>query len=165
MTFSKVRAVEGIRAGLWESAVLFTQHMFKKIHEVNAPKNIVDATSLGSPVRDGQSDYIEISINLETAPAARAFEYGSGIHGQSKKEYPITSKSGGALAIPRERWPKYQPPPDSDPVILRKVMHPGVVARPYIIPTIQETKEEITKILGREFVASIRSTRPVEIIE
>ena len=78
MTFSKIGVVEGIRAGLWESAVLFTQRMFKKIHEVNVPRNIIDATGIGSPTRDGQSDYIDISINLETAPAARAFEFGSG---------------------------------------------------------------------------------------
>ena len=56
MTFSKIGVVEGIRAGLWESAVLFTQRMFKKIHEVNVSLD---------ELRDGVKKIIHINTNCK----------------------------------------------------------------------------------------------------
>lgn len=164
--------VEGIRAGLWESAMLFTQRMFKKIHEVNVPKNIIDATSIGSPTRESQSDYIDISIDLETAPAARAFEMGSGIHGESGETYEIRPKNVSHLAFEWDKVDEETPygkkfrgiSSTTGKAIFTYVDHPGVRARPYITPTIEESIDEIADILGRQVTISLTS-REVEIIE
>jgi len=170
--FSKFNLNEGIRAGLWESAVLFTQKMFGKIHEVDAPKNIINATSIGAPSRQGQSEYIDIIIDLEQAPAARAFELGSGIHSDSGETYEIHPKNVSHLAFMWDKVDASTPPGrkfrgisnETGKAIFTYVDHPGVKSRPYIKPTMKDTKDEIVKIIGTQFTFSMK-THKVEIIE
>jgi len=166
MAFNSDRAKAGIHTGLVLAANHFVEKMKQKIEQVNVPRKIGDATSIGSPVVQKEISYIDITIDLKEAPMAAAFEYGSGIHGKKGETYRIPKEgSTSFLAIPRERWTKYQPPPDVDPVVLPHVAHPGVAARPFIKPTIQEEREQIRKILGKEFVASISMRGHVEIIK
>lgn len=50
--------------------------------------------------------------------------------------------------------------------IFSYVEHPGVEARPYLVPTINETKAEFRKILGQGFKAEIlKDTNRIEVIE
>ncbi len=117
-------------------------------------------------------DRFEISIIIDSsedgpAPHAAAFEYGSGEHATRGKvgEYPIPKKPTG-VKFPKERWPKYIPPPPvPDFFFFTQIMHPGVEPRPYIAPSIEESKQKIREILGRNFKASILVGVPkVEVI-
>ena len=169
MVFNSDRVKAGIHTGLVLAANHFVEKMKAKIGQVNVPSTIGDKTSIGSPMVQGDMAFIDITIDLnpETgAPMAAAFEYGSGIHGRKKQRYPITPTEKEALAFPWEVAENLSPSfvgrqtggielTSEKRAVLSKVMHPGVAARPFIRPTIQETKEEIKKILGREFKASI----------
>lgn len=149
---------KGLYAGLIKGATFFVSKMGQKIDSEGLSKRIKDATSIGSPVVKGDGGYIDVTIDLskDAAPMAAAFEYGSGIHGKEGKTYPITHREAGrALQIPRGRWEKFSPPPDRDPLYFMKVDHPGVKARPYIRPTINDYRKEIAKLIGREFIESI----------
>lgn len=142
--------------------------MEQKIDSEGLSKRIKDATSIGSPVVKGDGGYIDVTIDLseDAAPMAAAFEYGSGIHGEEGKTYKITHKTAGkALQIPRGRWEKFNPPPDRDPLYFMKVDHPGVKAVPYIRPTIVDNKKEIAKIIGREFISTIKVGGKVTVIK
>lgn len=163
---------EGLYVGLVKAAQFFTEKMFDRIDSNGLPKVIKDATSIGDPNVSSDKGYVDVTIDTseDGAPMAAAFEYGSGVHGDEGEEYPITHReSGRALQIPRDRFQSYTPEPpkypDRDPLYFMKVMHPGVKARPYIRPTIIENKEEIAKIIGREFVASISLGGKVTIIK
>jgi hypothetical protein len=158
----------GILAGLTKVANLFAQKMMQKVSQNGLPSKISDATSVGTAQQAGDGSFIDVSIDLGKAPMAAAFEWGSGEHATrgTPGKYPIEPRNASVLAIPRARWSNYRPPPDADPVILRHVMHPGVVARPYIAPTLTENKEEFRKIMGQELKAAIMlGVPPVTIIE
>jgi len=171
MSFNSDRVKAGIHTGLVLVASYFTEKMKAKIIQVNAPRKIIDATSIGSPVITGEgAGYIDITIDMNPdtgAPMAAAFEYGSGLHGKRGQRYPIEPKNAKVLAFPwsiaRNLSPSFTGKSTAgielsadDKAFLPKVMHPGVAARPFIRPTIQEEKEQIKKILGKEFIASIK---------
>jgi len=142
--------------GLKKGAEFFVGKMFDRIDSNGLPKVIKDATSIDEPIIHDKGGSIDVVIDLEEAPMAVAFEYGSGVHGDEGEKYRIPKEGGAShVAIPRDRWKAYQPPPDRDPLVFVKVMHPGVRERPYIRPTINENRKEIAKIIGREFVESI----------
>ncbi len=165
MSFNSDRVKAGIHTGLVLAASYFTEKMKAKIIQVNAPRKIIDATSIGSPVITGEgAGYIDITIDT---PVAAAFEYGSGLHGKKGERYPIEPKNAKVLAFPwsiaRNLSPSFTGKSTAgielsadDKAFLPKVMHPGVAARPFIRPTIQEEREQIKKILGKEFIASIK---------
>ena len=158
----------GILAGLTKVANLFVQKMKDKISQNRLPHKISEATSIGAAQQAGSGAFIDVDIDLKKAPMAAAFEWGSGIHTQRgvPDTYPIVPRNKRVLAIPRARWSNFSPPPDVDPVILRKVNHPGVAARPYITPTLVENKAEFRKILGKELKAAIMlGVPPVTVIE
>ncbi len=97
---------------------------------------------------------------VNVAHMARAFEYGSGIHARRKGhrgigKYPITPhKIGGFLAFDLpETWEysgyeRYLP---DGRAVFKEVMHPGVEARPFLHPAVQENREWIKQTLGTEF--------------
>lgn len=139
-------------------ASLFRLQMAQKILQVNAPKNIISSTSIQPPIPTSYGAYIDVVIDLKSAPAAGAYEWGSGIHAtRGKKEtYRIPKLGGGSyVAFPLERWPGHILPPGRTNFVFTSVQHPGVEARPYIEPTIKENLAEYRQILGREFKAEI----------
>jgi hypothetical protein len=167
MTFNKAQIESGLLKNLTVAANHFKEIMFKKIDEVRAPKNIKTHTSVGSVQKKGNQMSIDISIDIskEAAPEAPAYEWGSGEHATRGNVGRYKIEGNPLLAIPRSRWPDYNPPPDIDPVVLPYVLHPGVAPRPYIAPSIQESTPKIKEILGRGFKASILVGVPkVEVI-
>lgn len=92
--------------------------------------------------------YIEVDRTI--APEARAFEYGSGIHAtraghHGVGKYPIRPVNATALVFPgTNAW-------EGQTIITKQVMHPGVEARPFLTPAVQENREKIKQILGEEF--------------
>ncbi len=120
----------------------------------NWSKSIPDAIEVGKAQKTSTGYEVDVTIDLNKAPEAAAFEYGSGEHGEEGKTYTIPGMP--FLAIPRERWPKFEPPPDVDPVVLGSVEHPGVEARPYLQPAIESTRagfvSSIAKIFKRSYL-------------
>ena len=144
----------GLHVGLIKGAEFFVSKMEQKIDSEGLPDKIKKATSISSPVVKNEGGYIDIVIDLKTAPMAAAFEYGSGIHGEEGKKYKIP-EDADYVAFPRERWAKYKPPPERSSFVFTYVMHPGVKEIPYIRPTISDYRKEISKIIGKEFIESI----------
>jgi hypothetical protein len=82
---------------------------------------------------------------------AGAYEYGA-------QPYRIPPEGETFMAFPKEKWPQYEPPPPAPNVfVFHHVQHPEIIARPYIRPTIADTREEITQILGKEFRVYLRN--------
>lgn len=114
---------------------------------------IPDAISVGSVTKeDDGSLHIVIKLDIEKAPHALAFEYGSGEHGEKGQKYPIYPKNTSALAFPESRWPQFEPPVISGrkmigmidgKFLLRFVEHPGVEARPFLHPAIDAKRKTI----------------------
>lgn len=135
---------------LSQIAIEFKNLMAQNISSKNVPKQVIEHTSI-TPAKKEGSKYtvsIEIDTSESGAPMAGAYEWGSGVHGDKGTTYTIPGMPW--LVIPRERWPKFQPPPDVDPVVLRSVQHPGVQARPYIAPAVDEIKEQMKDTFAKE---------------
>lgn len=163
-------AVNDIQSGLYkalaEAGRYFSVKLADAVSQNNLPDKISKAISVDSPVVGDNESYVDVKIDTSegAAPMAAAFEWGSGIHrerGGEKDTYPITPKNKKALAF---HWPNHDPPWGSRKFIglggdgrflFTFVDHPGVAPRPYIAPTIVAEKEQIKKILAREFKASI----------
>jgi hypothetical protein len=163
--------MNNVLAALANIGNIFSEKLKQKIDTVRAPKAIKDNIFVGSPMENGANASIEITIDH---PAAAAFEWGSGIHGKKGEKYWILPKNKGALAF---LWPghtadfprrgKYLGPgEDGERLVFSYVEHPGVEERPFIKPTIDDTKEEFKKILGQGFKAELLAgTNKVEVIE
>ena len=135
-------------------------------------KNLVWSRQLRKAVRlhtaKENGDVVSITISVgETGKdksgmplsgMARAFEYGSGIHGKSGSPYPIVPRRKEALwfyldnpypnAVLYEKDGKIG-------ITTKKVMHPGVMARPYILPAIQEVLGRATDDLALDIRRNI----------
>ena len=174
----------GIEIALLKSADHFSRKVKERIAQNNLPNVISDSMAIESPVTDSSGAYIDIVINKDkSAPMAGAFEYGSGIWAQrgTADRYKILPKDASKLAFEWEQGGAGSLSPShledigvgagggieltAGKAILPGVMHPGVQARPYIRPTIQTEKEEIKRIIGKEFRASISLGGVTEIIE
>lgn len=127
------------------------------------------AFSVGSPMQNGETYFIDIKV-ADPDGIASAYEWGSGIHRTkgTPGTYTIKPKNKSMLAFD---WPKvagelgFRRLPDGR-VLLASVQHPGVAPRPYLKPTIDETKEEFKKILGQGFKAEIlQGVNKIEVIE
>lgn len=81
---------------------------------------------------------------------ARAYEHGSGVHGGGGK-YVILPRKKKALWFymdnPNANLPLYEKGGQIG-VVLPKVMHPGVEARPYMTPALQEIRGKATEELA-----------------
>jgi hypothetical protein len=106
------------------------------------PSVIADAISVGKVEASGHGRYsISINVDLEKAPMAAAYEYGSGERGPKGQDYPIVAKNAPALAFlweyPSPLGRKYIVPEDEF-VKFKRIMHPGVEAVPYLQPAIDD---------------------------
>ncbi len=152
----------GLYASLAKVASFFADKMKQKIRDVKAPHKIAEHISIDSPVIGDRESYVDIVIDTskDAAPMAGAYEWG-------KEPYRIPPEGEKFMAFPNSKWPQYEPPPKAPAVfVFTHVMHPMIVPRPYIKPTIVENKEEIKKMLARDFKASILANiQKVTIIE
>ena len=152
-------AMVALRKGLIAAANLLAEKAKAKADSKNVPE-VSKNMKVGKVENNGSGALgITISIGLkeDEAPAAAAYEFGSGLHGKEGKTYPIVPKmTGGVLIFPKERWASYNPPPDA-PDLFRfgKVDHPGVKARPYMKPAIEENKEEMGEMIGSFFTIDV----------
>ena len=156
MPSSNIKAA--VDVALQKAAALFRTAMIQKGRDVKVPSGLDRATYVDTPKHESNRSYIDIIISTkpEDAPWAGAYEYGSGEHGEKGERYRIPREGGGSfVAFLTERWPKYKPPPHRDYHYFPYVMHPGVEARPYIQPTIKDTKEAIRKIFAKDFKLAI----------
>lgn len=143
--------------GLTQSAnvVVIRMKDILKVHGKGGyPAVISDSISIDSPIQEADNRYsITIKVDLKKAPMAAAFELGSGLHDiRSPSLYPIPrtdNTSAQELHFfwkERGKWFKGQRLPFG---------HPGIVAKPFMKPSVIETKPEVTKILGDKFKTSI----------
>jgi len=157
--------MNNLLAALGEIAKKFAEKSKQKSIEVGAPKDI--KFSQTSPIEENGQESVEVHA---THPAVAAFEYGSGIHATqgAKGKYPIEPKNKDYLAF---FWPKVEGEPGfrrlpDGRVLLKHVEHPGVEAKPFLKPTLEENKDEYKQILGEAFKADILiGTNKVETIE
>lgn len=101
---------------------------------------------------------------------ARAYEYGSGVH---------STKGGGGkyVILPRKKkalWFYMDNPNANIPlyeqggkigVVLPKVMHPGVAARPYMLPALQSIRARATEELRLAITRNLKEAMNVTIKE
>jgi hypothetical protein len=150
-----------ILTALAEIGRIFKNKAVAKAEEVNIPVK-ENAFSVGSPMQREATYSIDINVDLKVAPAAGAYEWGSGIHATKGEKglYPIKAKNADELHFfweKRGKWFMGFELPFG---------HPGVAPRPYLVPTINDTKAEFKKILGQGFKAEILSgVNKIEVIE
>lgn len=139
--------------------------------------DIQRAIQVGTAKETDEGLECDITVDLSIAPQARAFEYGSGIHGKKGVKYIIAPKDAPALAFEFTlHWPPGNgkflymagtPYPRMIGLLNWKgyvqgltfwnyVEHPGVEARPYLQPAIDEVLPKIAERVGHAFVASIQ---------
>jgi hypothetical protein len=110
---------------------------------------------------------VQVDISKETgAPEAAAFEFGSGIHRkESPDTYVIAPKNASLLAFP---WPDHDPNwhtgnkfvgVSGEKFLFRYVDHPGVAARPFMQPAVDEVlptlRQRLALKLGRAIADGI----------
>ena len=114
-------------------------------------KKIRNAIKVGEVKEQSGKVFGYIEVDRSIAPEARAFEYGSGIHARRGPavKYPIRPVNAQSLAFPgTNEW-------EGQTIITKQVMHPGVEARPFLTPAVQDNKVRIKQMLGDEFVQYI----------
>ena len=110
------------------------------------------AISVKSVAMSGNAVVGTIEIDLNTAPEALAYEYGSGIHSEKGEKYPIpkdeATRNQPFLVFAWEKaYPHIRRTKDGK-VVLKRVMHPGVAARPYIEPSLDELKKTVKDVIS-----------------
>lgn len=163
----------GLIAGLTRLANTFVGYMKDNIQSKNVPSKVSESISI-TPATSGDSGaIIDIVIDMKkgAAPMAAAYEWGSGVHatrGENGKYIIVSNYGQNMMKIPRSRWPNYTPPPNVDPVYVWMVEHPGVAARPYIQPILddQAKMSELVRMVGDSVIAQVfADTSPVTVIE
>ncbi len=136
-----------IERNIMDRAVIpaFTRQMANIGEEArrNAPRSRIGEAIEILPVEEQDGRVVgTIRVDLNIAPEARAYEFGSGIHSTqgSAEKYPILPVNANALVFfwenePAEVQERFPHTPEGK-VILRRVMHPGVEPRPYLFPAV-----------------------------
>lgn len=144
-------------AGLTQAATIFYNEMVRKLQSGGYPQgdanrntvSIDAATSIKPPQLLPVGGYIDVVIDVDKAPYAGAFEWGSGIHGSQGSVYPIVAKNVPNLVFWWEKKQKWFVGPQLP------IGHPGIVAKPYIEPSIQATKNDIVSVINTSFMDQI----------
>lgn len=150
-----------LERALQNAANIFTSAMFRRTSGSDYPKtnsnfnrmvySIQGATSVRPPVTGAGKSWIDIVIDLKKAPYAAAYEWGK------DEPYTIEPKNALAIMFPKSRWPQYVPPPPApDVFVFSSVVHKSIKARPFLKPTANEVRSQITQAIGRAFVESYR---------
>ena len=128
------------------------QKIRKVASEIAQSKNVPDmsATKIGIPapkVTQGQ-----IRINLTLNQLHSAYEWGSGIHRTrgTPAKYPIVPVNVKYLVF--EVTNAYE----GQTIFTKKVMHPGVSARPFLEPAKQQTRQENLQTIRENASRNIR---------
>ena len=154
-----------LRKGLVAAASLLAERAKAKANSQNVPK-VSEHMKVGKVETKGSGALgITISIGMKEneAPAAAAYEFGSGLYGKEGKKYRIPKEgSDKILAIPAERTfflkrfgQSLIPVAAEGLLFFPHVMHPGVGARPYMKPAIEENKEEMKRLIGEFFTIDV----------
>jgi len=119
----------------------------------NAPTQRIKAHIKISAITDTPTGkQIEVYVPLDEkdgAPEARAYEFGSGIHGPTGQTYSIDAKNFPNLVFFWEKADKWFIGPHVD--------HPGVAARPYLAPAVKKNRNTILGLLSRGLGSLIRT--------
>lgn len=142
-----------------------------KTYARGLPKEIQQAIEVGKAESNGDGRYsISITVDLDKAPMARAYEFGSGEHATigEKKKYRIPAegtKSG--LAFFWDKVDENSPTGRKFKGILPDgragftfVEHPGVEAQPYLAPAIKENIDNIKLGVVQSFMGAIIEVTP-----
>ena len=147
-------------ASLTEALVLSANLLANKAREITSqrgpggyPKVIPEGITVGNAVvteTGGSIDiYTEDKNEGNNVLMTLVFELGA-------KPHEITPRREGyPLRIPRERWPKYQPPPDVDPLFFMRVEHPGMQPRPFLMMALMDVLPQISEIIADSFMVNI----------
>lgn len=120
---------------------------------------IMNAMSIVSPTAKANTIEGGISVDLTAAPEGAALEFGSGLYATRgpRGKYPIDPKKpGGKLVFdwPNEDLTVGHRHTKDGKVILSHVEHPGVVAKPYLVPAFESvTTDELIEDVGKEMDA------------
>lgn len=112
-------------------------------------KKLRNAVRLHKGKDDGGNVSIAITVGEgddDLQGMARAFEYGSGIHGRRGGKYQIVPRNANALSFAGTN--EFQ----GQTIVTKRVMHPGVAAR----GTIQKSIESVRGRMSEDLKASIR---------
>lgn len=149
-----------VEQSMYRIASLIMQVANQNITEKNLPSIISDNMKVANFKRDGEGRYsIEVSVDLDKAPMATAYEFGSGIHATRgvRSKYTITPKNSSALAF---EWNPAFVPWGSPKFIglsgkkflFRYVKHPGVEQKAFLAPAAEESASAALGILGNSLV-------------
>lgn len=172
------RGAEARKANARANIIAVLTEMLGKIAEkarqnASWSSSIPDAIKVGEVVeRDGMF-YGEILIDLKVAPEGAAFEFGSGVHRTkgTPGTYVIKPKEKQALAF---YWPGHESgmKPGKKFIMYGRdgrllftyVDHPGVEAKPYLRPAIDESRQELKSRLKSAFKRSFITAGVTEIM-
>lgn len=147
-----------LSAALTKAATILVNEMNSLLSDGTRPHEIKDNIFIGQATQTNDGAQIQITIDH---PAAKAYEYGSGLHRMkgAPQKYPIYPKEKQALAfewpIARNIFPEKLQYSKSGKIVLPYVMHPGVEPKQFIAPAIVKTRQEIRKVLGHGFKAAV----------
>jgi hypothetical protein len=176
--------VNGILAGLLKGARILAQGISAKTNNRQYPSGLSNSITVTTPESSGDG---KATVRIQIRhPASAAYEFGSGIHatrGVAKKyviaprnvnylKFPFTLNWMPGMKFAGMKGKSYRTIRNeiaevgysSGETFWNYVEHPGVEARPYIQPTIQEKKKEIARAVGRDFVASIFTGQKEQIV-
>jgi|WetSurMetagenome_2_1015567.scaffolds.fasta_scaffold00049_87 hypothetical protein len=141
---TEVKIVKGMQIGLRNFAELVAQDVRE-----NAPaKHLRENVSVKSVEVEGIGKY-KVNIIVDT-PDARAWEFGSGEHATkgTPKRYLIKPKEGNkSLSFYWKTKGKW--------VVLPKVHHPGIAAKPYLAPAMRRNLRRINVLIA-EGIRSVK---------
>lgn len=132
-----------------DSVLLKSAEKIANDARASAPTQRIKANINVSAIENtSQSKQIRVYVPLKDAPEARAYELGSGIHGEFGRKYPIDAKNVPNLVFfwqKEDRW-----------FVGPHVNHPGVAARPYLFPAGRKHKNEIITMLLRAVGSAVK---------
>lgn len=124
--------------------------LYTAIRKYAPYRKIKDAVFISRVQGNKNSRFITVGVDLKSAPHARAFDVGSGLHGKFRRKYEIRPVNATLLQFPGTNQYKGR--------IIRTplVMHPGVAGVNYTKKAIQEVRPKIKEELGKEAKENIR---------